>query len=120
MRSPRTAFAISFDIDSIILFSLAGYASHDGDEALGEALVRIAAPFLIALAVAWVTLRAWQRPFSVGAGLGLWAITVGLGMVLRRFVFDDGTATPFVLVATAVIGGLLVGWRAIATRLTPP
>jgi hypothetical protein len=30
---------------------------------------------------------------------------------VRRFVFGDGTATPFVVVATLVIGLLVVGTR---------
>lgn len=113
----RAVFAACFDVDCVILFAFLGQRAHDGDETLVEALARIVVPFLIALAVAWLAVRVWQRPFSVGAGIGVWAITVGLGMVLRRFVFSDGTATPFILVATAVLGALLVGWRLVATRL---
>jgi Protein of unknown function (DUF3054) len=43
--------------------------------------------------------------------------TVALGMVLRKFVFDDGTATAFVIVATVFTGAVLNGWR-LAARST--
>jgi hypothetical protein len=37
--------------------------------------------------------------------------------VLRKFVFDDGTATAFVIVATVFTGAVLNGWRlAVRTR----
>jgi hypothetical protein len=35
-----------------------------------------------------------------------------MGMLLRRTVFDRGTAASFVIVATLVTGALLLGWRA--------
>ncbi|MFZ8967220.1 MAG: DUF3054 family protein [Ilumatobacteraceae bacterium] len=41
----------------------------------------------------------------------LWVVTAGVGLVIRRFVFGDGIATPFVIVATLVLGLLLVGTR---------
>jgi hypothetical protein len=42
----------------------------------------------------------------------VWVVTVALGMLLRRTVFDRGTAASFVIVATLVTGALLLGWRA--------
>ena len=41
------------------------------------------------------------------------ACTVVLGMVLRR-VAAEGTALSFVVVATAVLTVLLLGWRLVA------
>jgi hypothetical protein len=41
----------------------------------------------------------------------LWVATAAVGLGIRRFVFDGGTATPFVIVATLVLGLLLVGTR---------
>ena len=49
----------------------------------------------------------------------IWPVTVVVGMVLRNLVFDRGTALPFIIVATVVIGVFLVGWRMIAGRLSP-
>jgi hypothetical protein len=43
--------------------------------------------------------------------------TVALGMVLRKLVFDEGTATAFVIVATVFTGAVSNGWRlAVRTR----
>jgi len=38
-------------------------------------------------------------------------VTTAVGLGIRRFVFGDGIATPFVIVATLVLGLLLVGTR---------
>ena len=39
------------------------------------------------------------------------------GLELRHFVFDRGTATPFVIVATLVLGAFIVGGRFAVRRL---
>jgi hypothetical protein len=44
-------------------------------------------------------------------GVILWIVTVTVGLGIRRFAFGDGIAMPFVIVATLVIGLLLVGTR---------
>ena len=55
------------------------------------------------------------------AGLVIWACTVVGGLALRQ-ISDQGTAAAFVVVATLVLGLLLVGRRAAARALprTPP
>ena len=63
--------------------------------------------------VAWLILRMWRRPTSVVMSFGLWPLTVLAGMLARRLVFDEGTATSFVIVATLFLGAGLVGWRAV-------
>ena len=45
----------------------------------------------------------------------IWPIVILVGMLLRHFVFDDGTATSFIIVATIFLGVFLVGWRAVWT-----
>jgi hypothetical protein len=45
------------------------------------------------------------------------ASTFAIGMVLRRFVFDDGTALSFLLVAAAFLTLFMVGWRMIALTI---
>jgi hypothetical protein len=42
--------------------------------------------------------------------------TVLMGMVLRNFAFDRGTALPFVIVATLFLAATMLGWRAVAAR----
>ena len=38
-------------------------------------------------------------------------VTVLVGMMVRRWGFDEGTATSFVIVAAAFLALFLVGWR---------
>ncbi|NOX23882.1 MAG: DUF3054 family protein, partial [Actinobacteria bacterium] len=73
--------------------------------------LRVAAPFLIALCLGIAATRAWQAPERVVTGLMLGAATAAIGLTLRRFVFSDGTATTFMIVATAWLIASMVGWR---------
>lgn len=109
---PRTPLATGLDTAIVVAFVAIGRRNHDADEAV-SGLAATAAPFLLALAVAWVVWRAWQHPTSLVTGTRIWATTLVLGMLLRRVLFDDGTAAPFVIVATIFLGVLLVGWRAV-------
>jgi hypothetical protein len=112
VSSRRVLRAAAFDVVAVIVFVAAGRRSHDeGGNALVET-AKVAAPFLLALGVAWLVLRAWRRPEALRTGAGVWVVTVALGMLLRRTVFDRGTAASFVIVATLVTGALLLGWRA--------
>ena len=70
-------------------------------------------------AAGWAASRGWRAPTSVLAtGVPVWASTVVGGMLFRRIV-DEGTAASFVVVATVVLGALLLGWRAAANRRRP-
>jgi len=113
---PRTPSAAALDTAIVVAFVAIGRRNHDEGEALAG-VAETAAPFLIALAVAWVVWRVWLHPDQLGTGVRVWATTVALGMLLRNLVFDDGTATSFVIVATAFLGIFLLGWRAVANLL---
>ena len=113
---PRTPLAAALDTAVVVAFVAIGRRNHDEDEAI-SGLVETAAPFLIALAVAWAIWRVWLQPDSITTGVRVWLTTLGLGMVLRNLVFDDGTATSFVIVASVFLGTFLVGWRAVAAAL---
>lgn len=108
--------AAVFDAVSVVVFVAVGRRSHDEGGNVVVETAKVAAPFLIALAVAWVVLRAWRRPVALVTGVGIWVITVALGMLLRRTVFDRGTAASFVVVASIATGVLLLGWRAVNAR----
>ncbi len=108
----RTPLAAGLDTFFVVLFVAIGRRNHDEDPGVGG-LIDTAAPFLIALAIAWLALRAWNRPTDLRTGIAVWAIVVSIGMLVRRFVFDDGTATSFVIVATIFLGFFLVGWRLV-------
>ena len=106
----RVPLAVGIDVFSVTLFVAVGRREHERDSAIAG-LIDTAAPFLLALALAWIVLRAWRRPTDWRTGVGVWAITVVAGMLLRNLVFDDGTAASFVIVATAFLALFLVGWR---------
>ena len=88
----RTPLAAGLDTFVVVLFVAIGRREHEQDSAI-SGLIETAAPFLIALALAWLVLRVWKRPTEWRTGVGVWAIVVVAGMLLRNLVFDDGTAT---------------------------
>lgn len=107
------AWCLAADVLSIVVFVAIGRRNHD--EGVAPAgVVETAAPFLVALLVTWLVALVWRDPLSPRSGAITWVGTVALGMVLRKVVFDDGTATAFVIVATVFVGAVLNGWRAIA------
>ena len=96
------------DVVAVLLFALIGRVSHDGGP-LG--FVGTAGPFLVGLAVGWVVMRAWRLPGRIiWTGIGVWVATVAGGMLLR-VATGQGTQVAFILVATATLGVLLLGWR---------
>lgn len=109
---PRAPLAAALDTATVVLFVAIGKREHDQDTAV-VGLVETAAPFLIGLVVAWLVFRVWNRPTAWTTGLLVWPVTLVIGMALRSAVFDDGTAAPFVLVATGFLGLFFVGWRAL-------
>jgi len=110
----RLALAAGLDTGVVVLFVAIGQREHDQDTAINE-LIETSAPFLIALAIAWLALRVWKNPTTWRTGVGVWAIVLVVGMLLRNLVFDDGTATSFILVAAGFLGFFLVGWRLVLT-----
>ena len=108
----RLQLALGLDTFFVVLFVAVGRREHERDSAIAG-LIGTAAPFVIALAVAWLVLRAWRRPTDWRTGVGVWAITLVVGMLLRNLVFNDGTATAFVIVATVFLALFLIGWRLV-------
>lgn len=111
----RVPLAVGLDVFSVVLFVALGRRSHD-ESAAFTSVIETAAPFLIGLAAGWLVARMWRRPTSIVTGLIVWPVTILVGMIVRNLVFDRGTATSFVVVATLFVGLFLVGWRA-ALRL---
>jgi hypothetical protein len=117
VTNARVRAAVALDVVVVLLFVAIGRRSHDEGSALSE-LIRVAAPFLIGLGAGWVVARAWRRPFDLATGCTIWVVTIVVGMVLRRTLFDRGTALSFVVVASIFTGVLLLGWRLVARRMT--
>ena len=112
----RLTIAVALDVFVVVLFVAIGRRNHEESGAF-RSVIETAAPFLIGLAVGWAATRACRRPMQLLTGLTIWPITVLVGMIVRNLVFDRGTATSFVIVATIFLGVTLVGWRAL-TRVS--
>ncbi|TFD49133.1 DUF3054 domain-containing protein [Cryobacterium frigoriphilum] len=111
MTTPRLpALALLTDAVLVTAFVLIGRASHS--EGLLGTLVTLW-PFLVALLGGWLMTRAWRAPLSiVWTGLGVWAATVVLGLVLR-VANGQGVQLSFMIVTTIVLGVFLLGWRGV-------
>ncbi|MET0885663.1 MAG: DUF3054 domain-containing protein [Mycetocola sp.] len=104
--------ALGIDLAATLLFVLVGRGSHNATSSI-LGLLTTWWPFAVALGVGWLVTRAWKRPFGIRwPGVGIWIVTVAGGMLLRT-ASGQGTAVPFVLVATISVAVLLLGWRAI-------
>lgn len=114
---------LNFDALGVLVFVLVGRKEHDESGASGG-ILRIAAPFLLAMFVGWGLARAWREPDSWRTGLITWATTLVLGMILRKLFWDGGTAASFVVVASLFLALTMFSWRAVSRsihrRFTPP
>jgi ribose/xylose/arabinose/galactoside ABC-type transport system permease subunit len=119
MKSRVVLWSAVADVLCIVIFVAIGRRNHDEDEA-ASGIFRVAAPFVIAAVVGWLASLAWKKPLELRTGAIVWLTTIVVGMLLRRFVFDDGTATAFIIVATVFLCAFLNGWRALVrNRLHP-
>lgn len=100
------------DVVVVLAFVLIGRESHDEGNALVE-VARTAAPFLVGLVAAWLMTGGWRVPLDPRTGVVVAAVTVTVGLTVRRIVFGDGTAMPFIIVTTLVLGAGLLGWRLV-------
>ena len=113
------AGALALDAALVVAFAAIGRATHDdgGAGVLGAGGIGLATtawPFLAALVAGWLVSLAWRRPAApLRTGVPVWLVTVVGGMLLRA-LSGQGTALPFVVVATLALLALLVGWRLLA------
>jgi MFS-type transporter involved in bile tolerance (Atg22 family) len=115
MKSRVVLWSAVVDVLCLVIFVAIGRKNHDEGEA-AAGIFRVAAPFLIAAVAGWLATQAWKRPLELRTGVIVWLTTIILGMILRRFVFNDGTATAFIIVATVFLCAFLNGWRALARK----
>ncbi len=101
------------DVAVVLAFVVIGRDSHGEGNAFSEVLAT-AAPFMIGLVAGWLVTDARLTPVAIRTGASIAAVTVVVGLVVRRIVFGDGIATPFIIVTTLVLTAGLVGWRAVA------
>ena len=105
------------DVVAVVLFVAIGRRNHNEGTTLSGVL-SVAAPFLIALGISWIGLRTWREPFNRASLVATWVITVVIGLLLRRLVFDRGIATSFIIVATITLGVLLSLGRLLSRKLS--
>ena len=105
------------DVAAVVVFVAIGRRNHNEGTAL-SGIIGVAAPFLIALGVSWIGLRTWREPFNRTSMVATWVITVVIGLLLRRLVFDRGIATSFIIVATITLGVLLSLGRLLSRKLS--
>lgn len=108
-------WSVALDVLVVVLFVVIGRETHEEANAL-TAGVETAAPFLVGLAFGWGFARAARMRGVVGRGLTVFVSTVLVGMLVRRYVFDDGTAAAFVLVAALFLGAGMLGHRLVRRR----
>ena len=108
--------AAALDLMFVAVFATTGRASHKESLSL-SGIIETAWPFAVGLLIGWLLTRAWRAPVRIRpTGLVIWAWTVAVGLVLR-LISGQGVELAFVIVATLVLGLLLLGWRLIA-RMT--
>jgi len=110
---------LPFVIDAllIIVFVFIGTRNHNTDEDTAGVL-STAAPFLIGLVCGWWASSGWKNRLAVQTGIVVWVGTVVIGMLLRHFAWDRGTAGAFIVVATVFNALTLIGWRVLKENLS--
>jgi hypothetical protein len=114
----RIALGLVLDAALICLFAAIGRRNHGETGALLDVMTT-AWPFLAGMTAGWLfVLLAFHRiPLHVRDGIPVWLFAVAIGMLLRSLT-HTGTALSFIVVATLVLGALLLGWRAVAAFTT--
>ena len=106
----------AIDVAAVLVFVAIGRRSHE-EAASVAGLLATAAPFLIGAVASWALLAVARPGGSLVPALSVWAVTVLVGVLLRRFAFGEGAPASFVVVTALVLALLMVGGRLLADRL---
>lgn len=109
-------WAIAVDIVVVMAFVVIGREDHGFVSDISD-YARVAAPFIVGLVISSAVFKSWENPIDVRTGTLVAVGTVAIGMVLRKFVWGDGTALPFVLITTVFIVVGFVAWRIIVATV---
>ena len=122
-RRNRLGILVAGDIIAFVAWAALGLAGHQLTRNWLFNLVRVVAPFVIGwLAVAPFTgayraaLSRRPRAFLTRSAL-TWLGGISLGLLLRATLFRSGFGPIFALVTFAVTGVLVLGWRALYTKV---
>ena len=117
-RLPVLLWSMAADVLVVLVFVVAGRATHDESMAVGGVL-DTAWPFLVGVAGGWLGIFLGRmQPWTMPAAAMMVFKTVVLGLVLRSIIQGDATEVPFALTTTAILGVLFVAWRVAARALT--
>ena len=116
-RSPAVWVPPLLDLAVVTVFVLVGRRSHDEGENVAGFL-RVWWPFAAGLGVSAVAAGAWWYPFAWKRAITAWLGTVVIGMLLRIAIEGRDFKPTFVIVTTLFLGAGMLGWRAVARRLT--
>lgn len=105
---------ILIDLVLVVVFCVIGRLSHaEGIFSDLPGLLNTTWPFVLAALLAhMVLLLRKAQSDRMLPGVMVWFLTVVIGLLLRWFS-GQGTAVPFVIVATLTLALFLLGWRAI-------
>jgi len=105
---------ILIDLVLVVVFCVIGRLSHaEGVFSDVPGLLETTWPFVVALLLAHgVLLLRRAQADRMLPGVMVWVLTVVIGLLLRWFS-GQGTALPFVIVATLTLALFLLGWRAV-------
>ena len=104
------------DVVAVFAFVVIGRRTHEEAETL-SAILRTAAPFMLALAGSWVVASWRTSPASVAAAPTVIVVTVVGGVLLRRFVALEGIAASFIVVTSLFFAAAMLGWRLVVRRI---
>lgn len=116
-RTPQT-LALVGDLVLIIVFPFLGAMNHENPVSF-ESFMRTVVPF----ALAWVIVGGVSGGLSIETLRSLhrtyvrvpptWVVAGVVAIAMRISVFDRDFSPAFSIVAIAVMGGLIVGWRLV-------
>ena len=113
--------ALSADVIAVAVFALFARIAHQtGDMPLNfVGWLSTLWPFLLGVALAWgiIVLAGWDGARVAPAGVVAWPVTAVVGLGIWGVRNGELPHWSFILVATAVSGLLLIGWRAVATAI---
>lgn len=115
----RSALLLVVDAVLVVLFAVLGNISHDSGLSPAD-VWSTAWPFLLGLTLGWWITFSWRYPSNIWPiGVVLVIFTVTWGMMMRHFLTDGGVEVSFVIVATLVLGALMLGRRLGTKYLLP-
>lgn len=106
----------ALDVVAVIVFVVIGRDTHEGGTGPADVLAT-AAPFLLGLLPGWAAGRLTGPLLSVRSGVTTAGVAASVGLAVRRLVFGDGIATPFILVTASFLVASFVGWRLVVASI---